>query len=102
MNDPAQSVTPVAEGDRLVAIDTLRGVAVLGILVMNIYVFAMSYAAYQNPLAMGGTEWHNIATWYVTHLLFDQKFLTIFSILFGAGLAMMTARARTASRSPLN
>ena len=62
MNAAARSDTPVAEGERLVAIDTLRGVAVLGILVMNIYVFAKSSSAYMNPLAMGGTEWHNIAT----------------------------------------
>jgi len=87
--DPA----PVTEAERLVAIDTLRGVAVLGILVMNIYAFAMPLAAYQNPLAYGGTEWYNLGTWFFTHIFFDQKFMSIFSMLFGAGLVMMMTRA---------
>jgi len=97
MHDPAQTLQaaagPVTGNDRITAIDTLRGVAVLGILVMNIYGFAMSFAAYQNPLADGGTEWYNVGTWFFTHLLFDQKFMTIFSLLFGAGLVMIVTRA---------
>jgi uncharacterized protein len=60
---------------------------------MNIYGFAMSFAAYSNPLAYGGTEWYNLGTWYFTHMFFDQKFLPIFSMLFGAGLVMMAGRA---------
>ncbi len=84
---------PTSAGDRITTIDTLRGVAVLGILLMNIYGFAMPFAAYQNPLALGGTEWYNMATWFTTHILADQKFMTIFSILFGAGLVMMATRA---------
>jgi uncharacterized protein len=90
---PDAPIGPVAASERIVAIDTLRGVAVLGILVMNVYAFAMSFVAYQNPLADGGTEWYNLATWYFTHLLFDQKFLSIFAMLFGAGLILMTTRA---------
>ena len=88
-----QSVIAVTASERFDSIDTLRGIAVLGILVMNIYGFAMPMAAYSNPLAYGGTEWFNIGTWYFTHLLFDQKFMTIFSIVFGAGLIMMSTRA---------
>ena len=84
---------PVLAAERITSIDTLRGVAVLGILVMNIYGFAMPFVAYQNPLAMGGTEWYNLGTWFFTHILFDQKFMTIFSLLFGAGLILMTDRA---------
>lgn len=93
--DQPQSASPVTVSERFDSIDTLRGIAVLGILVMNIYGFAMSMAAYSNPLADGGTEWFNIGTWYFTHLMFDQKFMTIFSILFGAGLIMMSTRAES-------
>lgn len=89
----SQGIGPVTAGERIVAIDTLRGVAVLGILVMNIYAFAMPFAAYTDPLIMGGREWYNLATWFATHLLFDQKFMTIFSMLFGGGLIIMTGRA---------
>lgn len=83
---------PVAGQERITALDTLRGVAVLGILVMNIYAFAMPFAAYSNPLLMGGTEWYNLGTWFATHIVFDQKFMTIFSMLFGAGIVLMAER----------
>ena len=73
----ADGLTPSSGDDRIETIDTLRGVAVLGILVMNIYGFAMSAAAYSNPLAWGGTEWYNLGTWFVTHIFFDQKELDL-------------------------
>jgi len=94
MEAPAPAVNgPVAGAERIDSIDKLRGIAVAGILVMNIYAFAMSMTAYQNPLAWGGTEWYNLGTWFFTHIFFDQKFLPIFSMLFGAGLVMMASRA---------
>lgn len=93
MTEEITKSVPVAATERITSIDTLRGIAVLGILVMNIYGFAMPFVAYQNPLAMGGIEWYNIGTWFFTHIFFDQKFLTIFAILFGAGLVMTTTRA---------
>jgi uncharacterized protein len=68
-------------------------VAILGILVMNIYGFAMPFSAYANPLLMGGTDILNIGTWFFTHILFDQKFMSIFAVLFGAGIVLMTGRA---------
>ena len=90
---PSTKAGPVTAAERLVCLDALRGVAVLGILVMNIYAFAMPMAAYSNPLMMGGIEPVNIGTWFFTHLFFDQKFMSIFSMLFGAGLIMMMDRA---------
>ncbi|MFQ5609648.1 MAG: DUF418 domain-containing protein [Woeseiaceae bacterium] len=84
---------PVRVLERISSLDVLRGTAVLGILVMNIYAFAMPFTAYSNPLAMGGTETLNLGTWFVTHIFFDQKFMTIFSILFGAGIVLMDGRA---------
>ncbi len=91
--DASSNVGPVIGGDRIASLDVLRGVAVLGILVMNIYAFAMPFIAYANPLVMGGTEPHNLGTWFFTHILFDQKFLSIFAMLFGAGIVFMTGRA---------
>ena len=92
MTDVAAS--PVAGGERYVALDTLRGVAVLGILAMNIYAFAMPFPAYGNPLLMGGTEWYNLGTWFFTHLFFDLKFMALFSMLFGAGIIVMSDRSK--------
>lgn len=91
---PDQPATPVAAAERHHALDMLRGVAVLGILIMNIYAFAMPFAAYMNPLLYGGDEWYNLGTWFATHVLADQKFMTIFSMLFGAGIVLMWERAQ--------
>ena len=93
---------PIGAAERIVAIDTLRGVAVLGILVMNIYAFAMPFPAYNNPLLWGGTEWYNLGTWFVTHVFFDQKFMTIFSLLFGAGIVIISERAAQRGNASAN
>ena len=91
---------PVSERERLVSLDALRGVAILGILVMNIYMFAMPFVGYMNPLAYGGTEPINVGTWFFTHILFDQKFLTIFAMLFGAGIVLVSGRSEAKGASP--
>ncbi|HJU43507.1 MAG TPA: DUF418 domain-containing protein [Vicinamibacterales bacterium] len=85
---------PVTASDRHDVIDFLRGFAVLGILVMNIQSFAMPFAAYFNPTALGPPGSLDFAIWLVSHLFFDQKFMTIFSILFGAGIILMSTRVQ--------
>lgn len=91
-NTPA-TAAPVTGADRIGSLDILRGVSILGILVMNIYAFAMPFPAYANPLLMGGTDMLNLGTWFFTHIFVDQKFLSIFAMLFGAGIVLMTGRA---------
>ncbi len=90
---PSTPLAPVTEKSRIESIDVLRGVAVLGILAMNIYAYAMPFAAYYNPLLWGGTDTLSKSIWFSTHLLVDQKFLPVFSMLFGAGLILMTERS---------
>lgn len=76
------------QGDRIVSIDIIRGVAVLGILIMNIQSFSMISAAYLNPAAYGDLTGWNKTVWVVSHAVADQKFLSIFSILFGVGILL--------------
>ncbi|MHC4947280.1 MAG: DUF418 domain-containing protein [Planctomycetota bacterium] len=96
---PAAAVrAPVTERDRIVSLDVLRGVAVLGILLLNIQSFAMISSAYTNPTAYGSLEGIDGWVWRLTHLLGDQKFMTIFSILFGAGIVLMSERAEATGR----
>ena len=95
MSDPAahSSFAPVAEAGRIDALDVLRGVATLGILVLNIQAFAMPLAAYYNPTALGPLEGANLYVWVMGRMLADQKFMTIFSMLFGASIVLITERA---------
>jgi uncharacterized protein len=88
-----ERLAPVRNQERLGSVDVLRGFALLGILAMNIYAFAMPFPAYANPLLGGGRSALDIGTWWFTHLFFEMKFMTLFSALFGAGLALMAERA---------
>src|SRR5437763_17136108 len=83
---------PAAPADRVTAVDVLRGVALLGILPMNTVAFAWPFAAYFDPTAGGGFDGLDRVIWIVCHIVFDQKMLTIFSMLFGAGLVLMADR----------
>lgn len=85
--------SPVPRAARIDAIDVLRGFALLGILVINIQYFAMPDMAYFNPSAYGDLQGGNFQVWLWSRLLADQKFMTIFSMLFGAGIVLQAARA---------
>jgi uncharacterized protein len=65
---------------------------------MNIQSFSMIEAAYINPTAFGDLTGLNKAVWIVSHVLADQKFMTIFSILFGAGIVLITRKAESKGR----
>jgi uncharacterized protein len=90
---------PVEPGRRIVSIDVLRGFALLGILIMNIQSFGLIEAAYFNPRAYGDFSGANFWAWLIAHVLADQKFMSIFSMLFGAGVLIMADRADTSGRS---
>ena len=89
---------PVAEKERIVNIDVLRGFALLGILPMNIQYFSMIGAAYLNPTAYGDLHGANYLVWLLSHVLADEKFMTIFSMLFGAGILLMTSHIESAGK----
>jgi uncharacterized protein len=82
------------------ALDFLRGFAILGILIMNIQSFSMPGAAYLNPAAYGDLTGANRWVWILSHVFADQKFMTIFSILFGAGIILVTDRAAQKTGRP--
>ncbi len=87
-------------GRRIQSIDTLRGFALLGILIMNIPFFAAPYVL-ENPTAypangsfVGGERW----IWSLSHIVADQKFMTLFSPLYGAGILLLTLRREERGR----
>ncbi len=95
---PTVSVGPVTVKERIQSLDVMRGVALLGILTMNIQDFSMIGAAYMNPTAYGDLHGLNYAVWYVCMLFADLKFMSIFSMLFGAGILLMTSRIEASGR----
>ena len=87
-----EKTIPTQPSKRIIAIDLLRGFALLGILLMNIQSFSMPEAAYFNPAAYGDLTGINRLVWTLSHIFADQKFMTIFSLLFGAGIILFTSR----------
>jgi uncharacterized protein len=84
--------------DRLISIDALRGVAVLGILMMNVQGFAMTPFAYDDPTMQMDLTGGNLTVWALAHTFFQMKFITIFSTLFGAGIVMMVGESEDTGR----
>lgn len=92
------SLQPVAVGERIAVLDILRGFALLGIVLMNV-------EALSGPLDLAFTgidpHWHGLDYWAdaAVYVLVQGKFFTLFSLLFGAGFALMAERAEAARRA---
>ncbi|SFH37066.1 uncharacterized protein SAMN04488066_10292 [Halorubrum aquaticum] len=84
----SDSPEPTPPSERIVSLDALRGVAVLGILVINVRVFSMPETTLLNPTVFGDFTGANYWAWLVGHVLAEQKFITLFSALFGAGIVL--------------
>ncbi len=96
---PAETVgaAPVADGARQKSVDVLRGVALLGILVMNIPVFALP-DYYSEPFR---SDPRNINFWFrlVINTLFEGKARALFGMLFGVGVLLFIANKEKAGKS---
>lgn len=99
MSAAAPSTAPVpggADDGRFESLDVLRGVAVLGILLMNVVGFGLPYG-YESPVNSGGADGANLAVWLGEMVLFEGTMRGLFTLLFGAGVLLFAARveART-------
>lgn len=94
-NAPATAVSPIAAKSRIQSIDVLRGFALLGILLMNILVFAFPFAAYNDPTIDGATQGVNLAVFASMDVLVEGSMRAIFSMLFGAGMLIFLAKRDT-------
>ncbi len=99
-----QELKPAAEGERLASLDFIRGFAVLGILAANIVAFGQPWSAYYWPDAfLSGHDATDEWLWVVQFVLVDGKMRGLFTLLFGAGMALFMEKAweRGATRALL-
>ncbi|HUE80341.1 MAG TPA: DUF418 domain-containing protein [Sphingomicrobium sp.] len=87
-------------GGRIETLDIVRGVAVMGILAMNIVAFAMPPQAYINPLAYGMESAADLASWLFSFIFVDGKMRGLFSFLFGASMLLVIQLAGKSGDSP--
>ncbi|MBD3730616.1 MAG: DUF418 domain-containing protein [Sphingomonadales bacterium] len=91
--DMDQPVLPVG-AERLVTLDFIRGIAVLGILFANITAFGHSFMVYSWPPAMpGGPNEADKLVWLLQYVLIDHKMRGLFTLLFGAGMMLFVEKA---------
>jgi uncharacterized protein len=85
--------------DRILSLDVIRGIAVMGIFSVNIVGMAMIEFAYFYPPAQGfESAWDRIM-WAGNFLIVDGRFRSLFSILFGASMVLVIERAAAAGKA---
>ncbi len=92
----SDTVAPAAT--RLESLDFVRGCALFGILLMNINGMGLG-PAYDNPTIGGGDTGINLWTWLVINVGFEGTQRALFSILFGAGVILLTSRLEASGRT---
>lgn len=88
--NPVKDTPALAAKLRIQALDVIRGVAILGILAVNADGYAAPMSAALNPLTWlfpneGGTA----LSFWIIDVLFHEKFVTLFSMLFGVSLFLV-------------
>jgi uncharacterized protein len=83
---------------RIDSLDVIRGVAALGILLMNAVSFALPDAAYLNLEQAGNETLLDTAIGVAGRILVDQKMMALFSLLFGVGVVIFADRAEAKGR----
>ena len=68
--------------ERIAFFDVLRGVALFGILIVNVFSFGADATAWTDPL--------DRTVWTLKHTLFESKFWALYSLLFGMGFYLQS------------
>lgn len=90
---------PVREQDRLDFLDILRGFAVMAIFVVNIRAMFASFPYYNNPTLWAGD--YDVLVAGFQAFLVEDKWRTVFTALFGAGIALIAERAKARGAASL-
>ncbi|MGF1505911.1 MAG: DUF418 domain-containing protein [Anaerolineae bacterium] len=84
------AISPTRAADRIEVIDILRGLAIFGILMVNMHYFVHPWATLMAP---EGAPFADAAAAWVINAFFTGKFFPIFSFLFGLGMSIQMDRA---------
>lgn len=89
----ANAIAPVAPDDRIEWIDAIRGIALFGVLVVNL-ITAFRVSIFQQFIGVDSTGIHSSdgLVERIVALGFEEKAFSLFSLLFGIGLAIQFDR----------
>lgn len=91
MTTTNKSLAPVKPKDRIQSLDVMRGVVLLGILIMNINGMGLA-RAYADPTVSGGYTGWDLTTWITANMFFEGTMRALFSLLFGVGMYILLDR----------
>lgn len=83
---------PVAQQERIVILDGLRGIALLGILLMNIPYMGLPEPSFDHLLLNNELGTINEKVWWYVNWIPEGTQRAIFSMLFGAGILLFVSR----------
>lgn len=89
---PVSFAAPVEQTERLVILDSLRGIAILGILLMNIPGFGLPYIAAFDLSVLNELSGPNFKAWLFIDGIMEGSMRGLFSMLFGAGMILFISR----------
>src|SRR3546814_1950922 len=92
MSADTAAFAPIDAPRRILALDAIRGFALLGIFLMNVEWFTRPMQELGSGIAPGATGLDHAVAWLV-YVFVQGKFWVLFSLLFGMGFAVMSARA---------
>jgi len=92
------TAAPITRSERITNLDTVRGIATLGILIMNAVSFGLPQPAYFNLDYAGSNTTLDWIVGVLGEVLIDQKTMAMFSMLFGAGIVVFADRAAAKGR----
>lgn len=98
--DAVQSADPIAPSDRIAAIDVVRGIALFGVMAINVVtIFRVSIFERFLSARIDGT-WLDHALYSILMTGIDLKAFALFSLLFGVGLAIQYDHLSASYRRP--
>lgn len=91
MTNGENSFASLKPSDRIPSLDIMRGIVVLGILIMNINDMGL-WGAYVNPTISGGAAGWDLIAWITANMFFEGTMRALFSLLFGVGMFVLLDR----------